>query len=347
MSENMNADNDRKYPIDPNDPIGSRAHDELMRVTGMGRYAESMRGGPPGKVRATIPAQPEYDTDCIIEAALAERDALRAERDAAEGALKGVSGALMDAATIPVPSDEMGYGDAVRALTGERDGLREEVGRLRGALLEALDELAQHGGASDVLAARTDILLAPAAEEPRAPLHVPREDTKNDLDWATYAALMNPKPPEGEPAEGFEDECGERGPHGPWCPESSHPAPAREEGVECNGEALCPGQSDEFDDWCQPCKIAWLLNENGGLEREIADLRESRPSPESRSHEWARDRNLAILKADGWTSPNFAAPSPMLNHPDLPGLTCDAWTAFEHRLAQLKSRTSPESGAKS
>lgn len=78
MSHSINVDRDRKYPVDPADPIGTRAHDELMRVTGMGEYAERMSGGPPGQVRASIPAQEEYDTDCIIGAALRNRQYLRA-----------------------------------------------------------------------------------------------------------------------------------------------------------------------------------------------------------------------------------------------------------------------------
>lgn len=79
MSISINCDRERKYPVDRADPIGTRAHDELMRVTGMGEYAQDVRGGPPGKIRISIPAQEEYDTDCVIGAALRERKALRAE----------------------------------------------------------------------------------------------------------------------------------------------------------------------------------------------------------------------------------------------------------------------------
>lgn len=56
-----------------------RAFDELMRVTGMGKYAENVRGGPPQPRRASIPARPDYDTDLVIGASLRDRTALVAE----------------------------------------------------------------------------------------------------------------------------------------------------------------------------------------------------------------------------------------------------------------------------
>ena len=56
-----------------------RAHDELMRVTGMGKYADNVRGGPPQPRRASIPANPERDTDLLIGASLRDVPALAAE----------------------------------------------------------------------------------------------------------------------------------------------------------------------------------------------------------------------------------------------------------------------------
>jgi hypothetical protein len=100
---------------------------------------------------------------------------LRADRDAAEGALKGVSGALCDAGTIPVPSDPMGYADAVRALTKERDALSARCEALEGALRTINEDWdcegpgADDGGAHDHLHCRActagDALLRPAEGE--------------------------------------------------------------------------------------------------------------------------------------------------------------------------------------
>lgn len=46
--------------------------------------------------------------------------------------LMKVSGALMDASTIPVPQDPLKYGDAVRALAKERDALKHNLMELCG-----------------------------------------------------------------------------------------------------------------------------------------------------------------------------------------------------------------------
>lgn len=56
-----------------------KAHDELMRVTGMGRYATRPQGGPPGQVHISIPANRERDTDLLIDDALGAVPALVAE----------------------------------------------------------------------------------------------------------------------------------------------------------------------------------------------------------------------------------------------------------------------------
>ena len=68
----------------------------------------------------------EYNDAMQYRAETAESDL-----DRLHSALKGVSGALCDAATIPVPDDEMGYGDAVRALTKERDALKARLERMQ------------------------------------------------------------------------------------------------------------------------------------------------------------------------------------------------------------------------
>lgn len=77
----------------PGDPVGEKAWDELLRVTGMGKYAQNVRGGPPNPPRASIPADLDRDTDCLIGAALRDRNELRAALtralDALEEALAG------------------------------------------------------------------------------------------------------------------------------------------------------------------------------------------------------------------------------------------------------------------
>jgi len=54
----------------------------------------------------------------------ARNSELATERDRLAIALSNISGALCDAATVPVPDDPMGYADAVRAITAERDKYR-------------------------------------------------------------------------------------------------------------------------------------------------------------------------------------------------------------------------------
>jgi len=71
-----------------------------------------------------------------IELIRLERVAARAEkaereRDEAHIALANVSGALVDSGVL-VPAEVAEYGDAVRALTAERDEARSEIERLRG-----------------------------------------------------------------------------------------------------------------------------------------------------------------------------------------------------------------------
>lgn len=81
-----------KYPVDPKDPIGSRAWDELMRVTGMGEYAQNVRGGPPNPPNKSIPALPDRDTDLIIGEALSDREEVRKALDAARTELAQARG---------------------------------------------------------------------------------------------------------------------------------------------------------------------------------------------------------------------------------------------------------------
>ena len=57
-----------------------------------------------------------------------------ADRDRLAIAVNNVSGALCDASTIPVPSDPVQYGEAVRELTAERERLRERNRQLSGDL---------------------------------------------------------------------------------------------------------------------------------------------------------------------------------------------------------------------
>lgn len=71
------------------------------------------------------PSPPDNLDDALyeLEQAETERDAFRETAAARAAALSAVSGALTDAGDIPVPDPE-GYGDAVRALTAQRDELR-------------------------------------------------------------------------------------------------------------------------------------------------------------------------------------------------------------------------------
>jgi len=55
------------------------AWEELLRVTGMSHYAKDVRGGPPNRPRASIPADPKRDTDLVIGASLDDVPALLSE----------------------------------------------------------------------------------------------------------------------------------------------------------------------------------------------------------------------------------------------------------------------------
>lgn len=107
--------------------------EETMTEEEIGR----VRSGVLNALEPAFPPAREILNDFL--AVVHSHEVLRTERNAAEGALKGVSGALADAATVKVPANPMGYGDAVRELTKERDALRNDLADARSLLAEFTD----------------------------------------------------------------------------------------------------------------------------------------------------------------------------------------------------------------
>jgi hypothetical protein len=62
-----------------------------------------------------------------------------AQRDVAETALKGISGALVDAGDVIVPDDEARYEAAIRDLTAKRDALERELNEAAAILAGHMD----------------------------------------------------------------------------------------------------------------------------------------------------------------------------------------------------------------
>jgi len=124
------------------------------------RVAELEAKMPKGRRYICSIHGPLYTTDttgkdlgwCPICAAGEQReraDAAEAERDRLAIALSNISGALCDAATVPVPDDPMGYADAVRAITAERDRLAVVARAFKEPVRSLLHWVAQAKTAAD------------------------------------------------------------------------------------------------------------------------------------------------------------------------------------------------------